>query len=284
MKQVFFILGLSVLWFSCNQMNAPQAKEGDILLATAYNKALYLSELDGMLPKGSTKEDSTLTINAYVERWVQEHLLMHEAEKNIPQDVDVDALVREYRASLIMHTYEKLLFETELDSTISAQELNQFYEAYKDQYHLDNTIIRCDFIKIANTATDLGAIGTLWTSTETADRISLTNLCYKNAEIFKLNQNKWHDVDQILQYLPKGLIGKNTIANQKNFVHQDNTHKYFLRVLETVSGGQSAPFSYIETQARQAILKKRKKALLQDKKAALYEQEPTRKNVQIYNQ
>lgn len=57
--------------------------------------------------------------------------MQHEAEVNLPPDLNIDKLVRTYRASLITHNYEVALAEQLLDSTISQAELNDFYEKIK---------------------------------------------------------------------------------------------------------------------------------------------------------
>ncbi len=76
--------------------------------------------MTGMFPPG---EDSSLIINAYVERWIRETLLLLEAERNIPSDLNIDKLVRDYRASLVRHSYEQFLVEQLLDSTVTKAEL-----------------------------------------------------------------------------------------------------------------------------------------------------------------
>ena len=93
-------------------------EENDVELAKVFSKKLFLSELEGMVPDGATPEDSTKIINAEVERWTRETLLMQEAEKNIPADLNIDELVRDYRMSLVRHNYEQFLVETQLDLSL----------------------------------------------------------------------------------------------------------------------------------------------------------------------
>lgn len=70
------------------------------------------------------------------------------AEQNIPVNLNVDKLVEDYRSSLILNNYERLLMESQLDSTISDQDLIQFYEANKEQYILEKPIARIVFVKL----------------------------------------------------------------------------------------------------------------------------------------
>lgn len=129
----FIFLSVCALLWQCSGHESPQ--QDDKLLAQVYNKNLYLSELEGIVPEGVTKEDSALMVNAYVQRWIREQLLMYEAERNIPKDLDIDELVRNYRASLVRFNYEEQIIAQQLDSVISEPELKTFYENNKDQFH-----------------------------------------------------------------------------------------------------------------------------------------------------
>ncbi|MEM6319269.1 MAG: hypothetical protein AAF960_16470 [Bacteroidota bacterium] len=206
----------SLLLITCGDSQSEEA-EADKLLASVQNKTLYLSELDGMFAEGTPAEDSVKIINAYVERWIRKSLLMLEAERNIPKDLNIDELVRDYRASLVRHTYEQMIVEQELDSLITQRELNEFYEKNKEQYQLDAPIIRCNFIKIAQDAPNLEAIQSLWQANRQEDQQALLNLCNQSANEYLLADSIWYKVDVIAKELPKGTINSNNIGSRKAF-------------------------------------------------------------------
>ena len=81
------------LWH-CGSNTTPKAD--DKVLAQVYNKVLYQSNLADMIPEYTTPEDSALIVKAYLQRWIREQLLMYEAERNIPKDLNIDQLVRDY--------------------------------------------------------------------------------------------------------------------------------------------------------------------------------------------
>ena len=266
-----FLLFTGIFLFSCT--DTPPTDEGtDILLANVQNKSLYLTELDGMFPESATPEDSTKIISAYVERWIRKSLLMQEAERNIPKDLNIDELVRDYRASLVQYTYEQTLVEQDLDSLITKRELNDFYEKNKEQYQLDAPIVRCYFIKVPQDAESLAEIRTIWQANNAADKQKLLDLCNKNATEYLLTDSIWYKVDIIAKEMPKGTISSNNIGGRKAFTIQDNDFIYFFRLLELVNRKEIAPLSYIEDQAAKVILHRRKIKLLEEKKEELYEQ------------
>lgn len=260
------------------------AVKNDFLLAQTFNKSLYLSELAGMIPDTSSPEDSALIVNAYVEQWVRESLLMHEAEKNVPRDLNIDVLVRDYRASLIRHNYEKLLVELQLDSAITTQELNNYYEENKDQYRLKNMIIRCYLIKVPLEFEGLSTLQKLWKSESKEDYKMLIDLCRNYANVYMLNDSLWYDLPDITLHLPKDYLTPATAHSDRDYSTSDDKFRYFLRIFETTPANEYPPLSYIEGQARKVILHRRKIKLLEEKKEEMYEREVRRNNVKIYTQ
>ena len=67
------------------------------LLASVYNRSLYLTDIEGMFPENATKQDSQQVINAYVDRWIRDNIIMAEAERNVPKDLNIDELLQKYR-------------------------------------------------------------------------------------------------------------------------------------------------------------------------------------------
>jgi len=283
-KHTFVFLMMLFLGIGACKPLDESIDKNDLLLAQAFNKSLYLSELAGMVPENSSTEDSTLIVNAYIEKWVRKNLLMHEAEKNVPHDLNIDELVRDYRASLIRHNYEKLLVELQLDSTITTAELNTYYEQNKDQYLLKNMILRCYLIKVPRDIEDLSTLQQLWKSNKKEDYKTLVDFCRNNATVYMLDDSLWYDLPDVAFHLPKGFLTASSAVSNKGYNTMDNEFRYFLRIFETTPANEYPSLAYIEGQATKVILHKRKIKLLEEKKEEMYERELRRNNVKIYTQ
>ena len=277
-----WIFLLIPLLTACAVFDEDTNEENDVVLAAVYNQRLYLSELDGMIPENASANDSTVIINAYVERWIRKGLLMHEAEKNIPKDLNIDQLVRDYRSSLIQYTYEQQLVEEQLDSVITKRELNDFYEKNKEQYQLETPILRCNFVKVPQTAPDLKRLQTLWQSDSIADRTKLLEYCNLLADNFLLADSVWYQLEYIASLLPKGTINSENITSRKEISLRDNEFLYLFKVFEIINRKEIAPLAFIEDQASKVILHRRKIKLLQEHKEELYEVETRKDNVKVY--
>jgi len=278
LRTIFYSsLLLSFIFGSCTPAEKPPV-ENDVELASVYNKKLFLSELEGMVPEGASPEDSTKIINAEVERWARETLLMDEAEKNIPQDLNIDELVRDYRSSLIRHNYEQFLVETQLDSAISQQQVADYYEKNKEQYQLQSNILRCFLIKVPKSAPNFEQLRKWWNSDKEEDFKSMFDYASQNATFYLLNSEMWYHNEEIKTQLPSGV----DLRAGQNAFREDGDFQYFFKVLEKKSKKEIAPMVFIQDQIKKVILHKRKMALLDNRKEELYDRETNKKNVKIF--
>ncbi|MBK7872449.1 MAG: hypothetical protein IPJ74_18125 [Saprospiraceae bacterium] len=281
-KFLWLILSGILFLAACQLINKEDADNR--LLAKVHNKTLYLSEMDGMFPDGTTSQDSSLIIKAFAERWVREALLLYEAEKNIPSDLNIDKLVRDYRASLVRHNYEKIMVEQLLDSTVTTDELLEFYNRYQEQYQLEGPIVRCYFVKIPLSAPGLDGFRSLWNnSAKQESYLQLVDYCAQNANAHLLEEDAWYRIEDIAAEFPSGVISTTNVS-KREVAHRDGDYQYFLKIFEIKNQNEIAPLSFVEGEIRKAILRNRKIKLLEDKKEEMYELELRRNNIQIYTQ
>ncbi len=278
LNTLLLLFGIALLW-QCGEPDGP-AREGDKLLAKVYNKSLYLSDLEGIIPEGSPASDSALITTAYVQRWIRDQLLMYEAERNIPKDLNIDKLVRDYRASLVRFNFEEQIIAEKLDSTVSEAEMKAFYENNKDQFQLENTILKCQLLKLPPNAPQ-NELNKLWYSRSSSDQNKLRNYAKQWAALALLDPEKWYKLEEVAALLPKGTLTSDNVGSRREGTLSDGDFRYYYRVLETVHGKETAPFEYVKEQASKVILHKRKQELLERWKEDLYQTELRRENIKI---
>jgi hypothetical protein len=280
------ILAVSTaLSFALLQACRPAGGDEDVrLLARVHNKSLYLSDLEGMIPEGSSSEDSSLIIRAFTERWVRDAVMLHEAERNVPKDLNIDKLVRDYRASLVQHTYEKVLVDQLLDSTVTQAELDAFYEINKEEYYLNHHVLRFRFVKIPLVPSNLQQFEKWWVGDSQEDLLELRNYCASYAVHSVLDDNLWMRASEVAHLFPEGIISETQLLYQGSLKRQDETFRYYFRKLDARPEGEIAPQSYVADQIRKVILHKRKMSLLYETKENMYERALRLNEVKIYIQ
>lgn len=281
MKKIALFSLLVLLVAACSTP-VKETNEGDILLAQVHNKKLHVSDMPGMFPKGATASDSVLIIDNYVRRWVRDAVLMHEAEKNVPQDLNIDKLVRDYRASLIRHNYEDMLVNSQLDSVVTEIELTDYYEKHKQQFQLEAPVMRCLFLKFPSNHSQKRKVQDWWANADSTSFELLQSWSKTNAPVSYLNDSLWYKVSEIASYLPKGTITEDNVAAKKDFRQDDGEYTYYFKMMELVKRREIPPLSYVEGQVRKHILHRRQNKLLEDLKESMFSREMSNNNIQIY--
>jgi len=279
--------GLLLLLLSCLLVvtgcsSEKQEGAGNVrLLARVGNKTLDITEMEGMFYDSMSPEDSAAVIQAFVGRWVREAAILNEAERNIPPNLNINKLVRDYRASLVRSNYEKILVEKLLDSVVTQAELEEFYAENKLLYELEKPIMRCFFIKVPIPTPEGSRLRNLWNMESKASVADLQKYCNQYAEVALLDKNLWYAIEDVGKQLPDGTITTANVGSKRDFTQRDEHHQYYFRLFELKNRKEIAPLSYIEDQARKVILHKRKLQLVEEVKEDIYQRELRDNNVEI---
>jgi hypothetical protein len=282
-KRALVLACFFIFIIACKQ-NFREGASSNKLLATVYNKSLYSNELEGMFPDNATPQDSQQIVNAYMDRWIRDNVMMAEAERNVPKDLNIEDLLKKYRESLILNSYEEQLTKNGLDTIITDAELNSFYEKNKEQYQLETPIVRCYFIKIPKMLPPQSdSLQKWWNNPKSGDNFVKMERYAKNyAKLFILNDSIWHRADDIVKMLPKGTLAPDNLSSGKELTMKADDLEYFFKAFGVMNQKEIAPLSYIKEQASKYILHQRKIQLIEKKKQEMYDLEIQKNNIKIH--
>lgn len=277
---LWIILCISV--GGCGRVSLSAHTAQDTLLAEVYAQRLMLSEILPLLTPGNTADDSAAQVRNFVESWVRDVLLLNEAARNLPADVNIDKLVQNYRESLILSSYENVLVKTLLDTVVTESELRTYYTRNKEQYPLDATLLRCYYIKVKRPIPERETFQKAWGMTRPDDMASLRTYVQTHAADYLLQDSSWYRQPDIERLLPPGSLNASNVTAGRTLRFTDQEHEYHLRIVHAVTTRESAPLSYVREQVRRYILHKRKIDLLEKIKADIYQRELNGTNVKIH--
>ncbi len=277
-KHSLLFCSLLLLW-SCSSENENTTEKP---LATVFDKSLYPSDIEGIVGPGINAKDSSMLVNSFIENWAKEQLIIAIAEQNIPDDLDVDRLVEDYRLSLIRHSYEQKLVEQRLDSMVTDTEIRRYYESALDQYQLDKTVVQGKFIKLPKEAPEQDTLK-LWWKNPVENKQNLAEYCRIYADKFLVEDSIWIDVDYLAAEFPISSLKEGSISGGLNTTISSDEFVYYIKVDKVVRQGQIAPLSYVKNKIIKVILRKRKFELLDNMTDELYKRELDKKNVVISN-
>jgi hypothetical protein len=275
------LVGCAFMLFSCGKKEAVTAEQP---LATVFGKSLYPSDIAGIMGSGVSAKDSAIIVQNYIESWAKEQLVIAIAEQNIPDDLDVNKLVEDYRKSLIRYTYEQKLVEQRLDSVVSETEIERYYKAALDQYQLDKTIIQGSFIKVIKEAPAQDSLKIWWRLKNDGDKQKVADYSRMYADKFLLEDSTWVSVDYLAAEFPISSLREGSLTSNMVTTTSDESYNYYIRVTKVVRQGQIAPLSYVKEKIIKVILRKRKFELLDNMIDELYKRELDKKSVIIYSE
>jgi hypothetical protein len=273
-------IGMSIV--SCGQMGEHPESPKEVVLAEVYGQKLTLSEISPLLIDNSSEEDSASQVRNHVETWVRETLLLHEAENNVPIDFNINKLVRDYRASLLLSTYENILVKTLLDTVVTDAELHAYYDRNKNQYQLDVPILRIHYLRIRKPIPEPDRFKRAWRSDRPADYEALRVYCERYATEYILSDSTWFRQPEVERLVPPAALTGQNMYPGRAFRFSDNDYEYHLSIRQRIVSKEIAPLSYISEQARRFILHKRKIDLLERIKRDIYEREIKGDQVKIH--
>ncbi|HHJ49328.1 MAG TPA: hypothetical protein ENJ88_00295 [Phaeodactylibacter sp.] len=277
-KWVFLLALLAGLW-GCRQ--TPEEDKGK-LLARVGDHALYMSDLEGMIPTQMSWEDSSLIINSFVEHWVRDMVVLQEAERNRPRDLDIDKLVEDYRASLLRDNFERMLIASELDTVVTRKQLEDYYRNKKENYPLKTDLLRAYLIVLPGDAPNRKEeFEKLWKQPE-ANYDAILAYCEDYSPSYLLKDSSWYAPADLVKSWGTLSLSANDFLSQARF-HKERggMHYYFYR-LEKLKKGEPAPLNYVKDQIRELILHRRKTALLRKLEEEMYEKALRDKEVKIF--
>lgn len=234
---------------------------------------LYKDELSGIVPIGATREDSIVRMEAYINSWIRKQLLLQEAARKIDiNEAEVERKILDYRYSLIAYEYQAFYIKQNLDTAISAAEIEQYYKENLDNFILKQNIVRATFIKVPKTAPRTNKIKDLIFSTKEKDEEELKSYCLSFSTAYHLVDSTWMVFDELVKGSP--LV---EIPNKVQFLKatpyydtSDDNYLYFLRVMEYRISDNISPLEFVMDDIRTIILNKRKVALAKQLEDEIY--------------
>lgn len=268
----FLIALLSVQ--ACQKSHELHKPKTEVAIAEVNGKVLSIKELKEMYPDHLNRPDSVLIANALADRWIRKEVFLSEAERSMGDIRQLNALVRDYRESLIIHRYEEQLLQRFSDTIVTDDDIQTFFNQNPDQFKLKKTIVKFNLAVFPKFALEdeYDKVKELWDDMEDEEKLKIELVKYLDlySEAFVLD-TVWHELDELQTLLPE-LLPKNLLNKSYRLELEDENHFYFLKIIDIAEETDDAPLTYIRNFAQKAILQKRKLNWLEKVKEDLYQE------------
>lgn len=279
---IIIILALS-LFASCKWFKKGNAEDAVGAIARVNQDYLYADEVKTNL-KGLSGKDSLDALNAYAENWVKKKLLLQKAEENIPEDdLGITKKLEDYRQELILYEYEKALISQKLDTNISEQELQKYYDTYKTNFLLESDVYKVLYIKFNKDAPDLATVKKwIMNPKGEEDLQRLEGYCKEYATGYSVNEGMWFKKENLLKSFPV-LEGVNLGVSQNYKEYKTQLDEpVFVKIVGVMNEGDVGPYDFVKDKLVKVLVEKRKIALIEKAYARIYQEGVKSGEFEIY--
>ncbi|TNE79782.1 MAG: hypothetical protein EP332_09850 [Bacteroidetes bacterium] len=281
-KLLLLCSALLMLAYSCKDKDGLTEQDEDTLLARVMEAELMLSQVPHDLFGGAQGDDSVSLLKLYVNDWVKQQVLMYHAQENLGSELpaDIEAKVEQYRRSLLIYEYQRALMAERLDTQVSREEIEAYYQANEKNFELKRNIVRMRYVKVANETQDAAKAKKWFLSDDASDRFRLLEFCEKYAVNSYFDEDSWLSFDDLLKEIPLKNYDEETFLKQNKFVElKDEDYTYWVFIRSFRVKNSTSPLEFEEDNIRAILINQRKVKLLKEMEGSLLDE--ARNNNQI---
>lgn len=259
-KGILLLLVLAVS--SCSYFKKEEKPEA---VARVNEEYLDAAELKGIVPAGTSKEDSIAIVKSYIDRWASQKLLYSAAQVNLSKDKQAEyaKLIRQYEIDLYTGAYLEEVVKRSVDTVVTNEELTAYYKANKENFKTAGTLVKLKYIRMAKDHPKFNAVKSKFLSGNKKDIKALSDMSIQ-FKSFAFNDTVWVDMNQVYTKLPF-ITPENRdryIGSSMSYQYPDSADVYVVKVKGVLERNQVSPFEYIRPTLQQLIINNRKLELI----------------------
>ncbi|MDD2595408.1 MAG: hypothetical protein PHD11_06285 [Bacteroidales bacterium] len=285
MRKIVLLLLVLILAISCESINY-SSKKGDRKVARIGRDVLYESEITKLMPQGVSSEDSVKMVRQYIDTWALSKLLLLKAEEQLSKsEKDVTSEVEEFRSTLLGFRFEKLYLEERLDTVVTNEDAEKYFEDHSRNYIFPNSIIKGRIIRISPASPYYEMIKSGYKVTEDQEVKDLKELCFSSADKYIDFNNQWVDAYIVAKEIGETIEScEKLLAGGNSFEITSEDCNYLIFITERIAPNEISPFEYNVDRIRETVISKRKQELLAKLERDLLTDAVNNKILNIYNQ
>lgn len=261
MNKTFLTIISLIVLCSCDFINQDNL---DTPIARVNDSYLYQKDIKNLIFENTSKDDSTLIVTNFINRWATKQLLIDQSIINLTQEKQdaYNNLVNQYKTDLYIEAYKSSIVAKRLDSIITFEELEKFYNQNKENFKLNDNLLKIRYIHIDENFSNTKELVEKFKRFDSIDKNELTKLSIK-FKAFNLNDSIWIKNDLLIRVLPVLKQNNIQVLKKTNFTQlQDSLGVYLVKIEALLKTNDIAPLSYVKPTIEQIVINKRKQEIL----------------------
>ncbi len=281
----YFISLLLFLFVACNTKPEHPIVETGKAVAKVNTAILGDKELNNLVPVGLSKADSIAFLQTYISKWAYNEVFYQQALNYLSdEEQDITKETEDFKKELISYRFQVKLINDKLDTSVSNQEIESYYNANSENFLLKNNIVKVLYIKTPISIPNFDKFKKLCYSTNPKDEEQLKTLCVQYANNYYMNDNTWLLFDDLKKEMNQlNEVPEYTLQKGKLFEFTDVTSFYFLKILDVKSKNTLSPLNFERNNIKNMLLNQRKQQLIDGIKKDFFDKAKTNKELEIYN-
>lgn len=248
---------------ACDYIKKPQEPES---VARVGDDFLFRSDLQNLVPNGTSKEDSIAIVKSFIDRWATQKLLFEAAELNLTNEKvdELNQLIKQYKVDLFTNAYLEELIIRKVDTIVSNDEINKYYEANKQFFKNPNELVKLRYINLVKENPKFEKIRAKFNSFTPKDKNELAEMAIQ-FKSYAFNDSIWVDINQVYEKLPFINADNKSkyVSNGMSYQFPDSTTVWMVKIKQVLPKDSPTPLQFLRPTIKQVIINKRKVELLQ---------------------
>ena len=259
-----------LLWFAVAACNTGTDRAE--LIAESAGRQLTWKELTEVIPDNSSAEDSAALADHYIQDWITKQLIISKAEAGLPEELQsFEEMIENYRSSLLIYAFEQEWVRQKLDTIVSDQEIEAYYNENEKNFQLKDYILKVKFTALAADSKNISQVKKLFNSAKPEDLVKWEQLCVDIGASYFFNEEDWMMWDEFIKQAPLEVYDIEGFLKKKKTVEfEKDNNLYLISVVDYQLTGSKSPLSFERDKIRSMIINKRKLALLDTMRKDLY--------------
>ena len=233
------------------------------LIARAGENFLYQNDL----PKFKSEEDSLIKYQNFIETWAKKKILYDLSLTNLSQSKknEIDFLVEDYKVELYINSYKDLLVNSRIDSIVTYDEIESFYNKNIYNLKLNENLIKYRYVKVPIDNINVNRIKRSLQRLNTNDRNFLDSLNFQFADL-KVEDTIWFTEREVISSIEFINQKNKSTYLRKNILYEIDDDQYlnFFLIKDILKSGNIPPLSYLYERIKSNIINQRKLDLIQN--------------------
>ena len=283
MRIKVFLIGLLVMVNSCDFI---KKSDGNNPIARVNENYLYEDDINDLVSEDTSKQDSILLIQNFINRWATQQLFVDGAKLNLSEEKQAafDKLVVQYKNDLYSKAYIEALVKRSIDIAVSIDEAEAYYTNNKEVFKLNEELIKFRYIHIDENIINYANIRKQFRRYNKIDKKILDSISIQ-FKSYSFNDSIWIKLTQVIKKIPAvNSENKNQLLKKSNFVQlKDSLGVYLMQINDVLVRNDTAPLEYVKPTIDQIVINKRKLELIKELEKDITKDAIKNKQFEIYD-